>query len=339
MEILRPLLAETGVEPIGKVVIGTVKGDIHDIGKNLVSMMLEGAGFEVINLGINNARREIPGGARRAQAGHPRHVGTPDDDDALHEGGHRHHEGKGHPQRLTSCWLAARRSTRNSARRSAPMPTAATRRSPWRPRSHCCWHAATPHGRTDPTGSRKPVDATRSGALVIACGALAHEIAALRRLNGWDALDVQCLPPELHNHPNRFPAAYARPSMPRARATRGSLSPTPIAAPAVGSMRCCSRDGIERLPGAHCYEFYATAQRFAEMHEQEPGTFYLTDFLVRHFERLVAKTLGHRSASATDRRVFPQLPPRRVPGAGPGQQRRRTCASDCRAAGTRVQRA
>jgi methylmalonyl-CoA mutase cobalamin-binding domain/chain len=55
MEILRPLLAETGVEPIGKVVIGTVKGDIHDIGKNLVSMMLEGAGFEVINLGINNA--------------------------------------------------------------------------------------------------------------------------------------------------------------------------------------------------------------------------------------------------------------------------------------------
>jgi methylmalonyl-CoA mutase cobalamin-binding domain/chain len=54
MEILRPLLAETGVEPIGKVVIGTVKGDIHDIGKNLVAMMLEGAGFEVIDLGINN---------------------------------------------------------------------------------------------------------------------------------------------------------------------------------------------------------------------------------------------------------------------------------------------
>ena len=53
MQILRPLLAETGVEPIGKVVIGTVKGDIHDIGKNLVAMMLEGAGFEVIDIGIN----------------------------------------------------------------------------------------------------------------------------------------------------------------------------------------------------------------------------------------------------------------------------------------------
>ena len=54
MAILRPLLAETGAEPIGKIVIGTVKGDIHDIGKNLVGMMMEGAGFEVIDLGINN---------------------------------------------------------------------------------------------------------------------------------------------------------------------------------------------------------------------------------------------------------------------------------------------
>ncbi len=54
MEVLRPLLTETGAEQIGKLVIGTVKGDIHDIGKNLVAMMMEGAGFEVINLGINN---------------------------------------------------------------------------------------------------------------------------------------------------------------------------------------------------------------------------------------------------------------------------------------------
>ncbi|MBO6835580.1 MAG: B12-binding domain-containing protein [Alphaproteobacteria bacterium] len=54
MNILRPLLAETGAPPQGKMVIGTVKGDIHDIGKNLVSMMMEGAGFEVIDLGINN---------------------------------------------------------------------------------------------------------------------------------------------------------------------------------------------------------------------------------------------------------------------------------------------
>ena len=55
MEVLRPLLAETGAKPIGKMVIGTVKGDIHDIGKNLVGMMMEGAGFEVIDIGINNS--------------------------------------------------------------------------------------------------------------------------------------------------------------------------------------------------------------------------------------------------------------------------------------------
>ena len=53
MKILRPLLAETGAQPIGTVVVGTVKGDIHDIGKNLVAMMLEGAGFEVFDLGVN----------------------------------------------------------------------------------------------------------------------------------------------------------------------------------------------------------------------------------------------------------------------------------------------
>jgi methylmalonyl-CoA mutase cobalamin-binding domain/chain len=59
MEVLRPLLAETGATTIGKVVIGTVKGDIHDIGKNLVAMMLEGAGFEVVNLGINTDADEF----------------------------------------------------------------------------------------------------------------------------------------------------------------------------------------------------------------------------------------------------------------------------------------
>ena len=67
MAILRPLLAETGAEPIGKVVIGTVKGDIHDIGKNLVAMMMEGAGFEVINLGINTDVDEFIGALEEHQ--------------------------------------------------------------------------------------------------------------------------------------------------------------------------------------------------------------------------------------------------------------------------------
>ena len=61
MEVLRPLLAETGAPQIGSMVIGTVKGDIHDIGKNLVAMMMEGAGFEVINIGINNSVEDFLG--------------------------------------------------------------------------------------------------------------------------------------------------------------------------------------------------------------------------------------------------------------------------------------
>ena len=72
MAILRPLLAETGAEPVGKVVIGTVKGDIHDIGKNLVGMMLEGAGFEVVRPRHQHRRRQVHRRARAAQAGHPR---------------------------------------------------------------------------------------------------------------------------------------------------------------------------------------------------------------------------------------------------------------------------
>ncbi len=67
MAILRPLLAETGAEPVGKMVIGTVKGDIHDIGKNLVGMMMEGAGFEVVDLGINTDADEFIEALRKEQ--------------------------------------------------------------------------------------------------------------------------------------------------------------------------------------------------------------------------------------------------------------------------------
>ena len=90
MEILRPLLAETGAEPVGKMVIGTVKGDIHDIGKNLVAMMMEGAGFEVIDIGINSDVDKYLAALDRAPARHPRDVGAAHDDDAVHEGRHRH---------------------------------------------------------------------------------------------------------------------------------------------------------------------------------------------------------------------------------------------------------
>ena len=100
MEILRPLLAETGAEPVGKVVIGTVKGDIHDIGKNLVGMMLEGAGFEVVDLGINTDADKFLNALERAQARHPGHERPADDDHAVHEGRHPDAQGPRHARRL-----------------------------------------------------------------------------------------------------------------------------------------------------------------------------------------------------------------------------------------------
>ena len=136
------------------------------------------------------------------------------------------------------------------------------------------------------------MNAAAPGALIIACGALAQEIAALRRINSWDALDIQCLPPELHNHPQQIPGRVRE----AIQAARGKYAQIFVAYADCGTGgrldAVLKEEGIERLPGAHCYEFYATAQRFSELCEQEPGTFYLTDFLVRHFERLVVRTLG-----------------------------------------------
>jgi len=130
------------------------------------------------------------------------------------------------------------------------------------------------------------------GMLIIACGALAHEITALRRANAWDELDVRCLPAELHNRPEKIPAAVRdliRSSRERYRSifvaygdcgTGGLLD------------KVLSEEGVERIPGAHCYEFFATGPVFTALAEAEPGTFYLTDFLLRHFERLVIRGLG-----------------------------------------------
>ncbi|HEX3842838.1 MAG TPA: DUF1638 domain-containing protein [Steroidobacteraceae bacterium] len=130
------------------------------------------------------------------------------------------------------------------------------------------------------------------GTLIIACGALAHEIAALRRASGWTALAVCCLPPELHNRPERIaPAVQAK-----IREHRGEYRSIFVAYGDCGTGGkldvVLQQEGVERLPGAHCYEFFAGARVFAELAEAEPGTFYLTDFLTRHFERLVVQGLG-----------------------------------------------
>ena len=130
------------------------------------------------------------------------------------------------------------------------------------------------------------------GMLIIACGALAHEITALRRANRWDELDVRCLPAELHNRPEKIPGAV------RAviRATREQYRSIFVAYADCGTGGLLDRvlleEGVDRIPGAHCYEFFASAAVFAELADAEPGTFYLTDFLLRHFERLVIQGLG-----------------------------------------------
>jgi Protein of unknown function (DUF1638) len=133
---------------------------------------------------------------------------------------------------------------------------------------------------------------SRPGTLLIACGALGREIAALRRANGWTALDVRCLPAEWHNRPERIaPAVRAE-----IRANRDRYARIFVVYGDCGTGgqldAVLREEGVERLPGAHCYEFLATSQVFAQLAEAEPGTFYLTDFLLRHYERLVVRTLG-----------------------------------------------
>jgi hypothetical protein len=132
---------------------------------------------------------------------------------------------------------------------------------------------------------------TRS-VLLIACGALARELKALRSLGGWDHVEIQCLPTELHNTPLQIPAALRA----RLEAAKGHYDEVFVAYADCGTGgrldAVLAEHDVERLPGAHCYEFLAGAERFAAQHEAEPRTFYLTDFLVRHFDRLVVRGLG-----------------------------------------------
>lgn len=128
--------------------------------------------------------------------------------------------------------------------------------------------------------------------LIIGCGALGRELAELRRLNNWSHVTLRCLPAELHNHPERIAPALRR----AIEAGRSEFEHIFVAYADCGTGgaldRLLAEYGIERLPGAHCYEFYAGSEPFGALAEAEPGTFYLTDFLVRHFDRLVRRGLG-----------------------------------------------
>jgi hypothetical protein len=131
--------------------------------------------------------------------------------------------------------------------------------------------------------------------LVIACGALAREVLALK----LDAIDLTCLPASLHNRPERIPGAMRA----KIRANRGAYDEILCLYGDCGTGgeldRVLAEEGIRRIEGAHCYAFFAGEEAFAALAEEEPGTFYLTDFLARHFDTLVIKGLG------LDR--FPQL--------------------------------
>lgn len=127
---------------------------------------------------------------------------------------------------------------------------------------------------------------------VVACGAIARELNQLKRLNGWTHMALYCLPAELHNRPERIPAAVAA----KLAAIKARHDQVLVAYADCGTGGLLdaelAKTGTPRLPGAHCYEFFAGSAAFAALAEEEPGTFYLTDFLVRHFDRLIHQGLG-----------------------------------------------
>lgn len=128
--------------------------------------------------------------------------------------------------------------------------------------------------------------------LVIACGALAREIGGLIGRNGLGHIALKCLPANLHNTPDKIPEAV-RQAIRQARETYGRI--------VVGYADCgtggrldqvCREEGVERLPGPHCYAFYTGVEAFMAQGDQDMRTFYLTDFLARQFEAMVIEPLG-----------------------------------------------
>jgi len=132
----------------------------------------------------------------------------------------------------------------------------------------------------------------QSAKLIIACGALAREIQQLIDINSWTDVDVQCLPANLHNRPDQIPGRV----LDKVQSNRDRYTHIFVAYADCGTGGLLDSAlealGVERLEGAHCYQFYAGSEVFEQLHDAEPGTFYLTDFLVRHFDRLIIDELG-----------------------------------------------
>ena len=127
--------------------------------------------------------------------------------------------------------------------------------------------------------------------LLLACGALAHEILALKRLNGWDHLDLHCLPAILHNSPEKIPDAVAA-AVEKHRANYDDIFVVYADCGTGGLLQArCDALGIQMMRGPHCYSFFEGNDAFAS-HDDEITAFYLTDFLVRQFDAFVTKPLG-----------------------------------------------
>ena len=128
--------------------------------------------------------------------------------------------------------------------------------------------------------------------LLIACGALAREILAVRDANGWSNLELACLPAKLHNYPDQI-ADAVRSRIHRARGD-GYQSIFVVYADCGtggGLDRVCLEEGVQRIAGPHCYSFFEGNDTFAR-HPDEIAAFYLTDFLARHFDTLIWKGMG-----------------------------------------------
>lgn len=128
--------------------------------------------------------------------------------------------------------------------------------------------------------------------LLLACGALAREVLALIRANGWSHLDLHCLPANLHNHPEKIPdAVEAAVTTHRAAYQQVFVLYADCGTGGLLQARCATL-GVEMLEGPHCYSFFEGNETFAERSESEITAFYLTDFLVRQFDAFVTKPLG-----------------------------------------------
>lgn len=128
--------------------------------------------------------------------------------------------------------------------------------------------------------------------LLIACGALAHEVLAVRRLNGWDHLDLQCLPANLHLFPDKITEAVEV----AVQRYRGEYSAIHVLYADCGTggqlFEKCKELGVDMIPGPHCYSFFEGNEGFLARAEHEFTAFYLTDFLVRQFDAFVWRPLG-----------------------------------------------